>query len=68
MSTMNVSVRLSDGTKVDLVVPSEATILEVKKALAPKLSPPAPEDGSGLTAVFKGRILADADVLKSQGG
>jgi hypothetical protein len=68
MASMNVSVRLSDGTKLDVSVPDDSTVLSVKQAIAPKLSPPGSADGSGLTIVFKGRILADGDVLKSQGG
>ncbi len=62
-TTWKVVARLSDASKVEVSVPKEATVLEIKEAFSPLVSAPA----SALKLVFKGRILADADTLTAHG-
>jgi hypothetical protein len=63
--TWKVQVRLSDASKLEVTVPKEGTLLEVKQTIGPLLSPPA--DASALRIVFKGRILVDTDTLSAFG-
>jgi hypothetical protein len=65
MATWTVQVRLSDGTKVGVDVPRDASVRAVKEAVGAALTPPAAADG--LAVAFKGRILPDADVLAECG-
>jgi Ubiquitin family len=63
---IQVNVRLSDASTFSVEVEStESTVEELKLAIEPKCTPPAPPNTQKL--VFKGRIMKDADTLQSYG-
>jgi hypothetical protein len=64
--TVNISVRLSDGTTVPLTdIDTGFTVEDLKRAIEPKVSPPCPPELQRL--VFKGRVLKDSDSVAGLG-
>lgn len=63
--SINVSIRLSDGTKFDVEVDGDGSVYDLKKAIEPKTTPPAAPENQKI--VFKGKILKDEDLLSLAG-
>lgn len=57
----NISVRMSDGSKVSVSIVPEQTIREVKCAIESLVSPPCPPELQRL--IYKGRILKDTETV-----
>lgn len=66
MTAVNVSVRMSDGSKIALEgVSVDATIRDVKELIEHKVTPSCPPPLQRL--IFKGRILKDTDTVSGAG-
>lgn len=63
--SINVSVRLNDGSKFSVDVDGDGSVYDLKKAIEPKTTPPAPPENQKI--VFKGKILKDEDLLSLTG-
>jgi hypothetical protein len=65
MGKWKVNVRLSDASKLEVEVDSEASVIDLKRAIDGKTAGGAPPDTQKI--VFRGRILKDDDSLASNG-
>ena len=66
MPLINISIRMSDGSKVDVPdVDTTFVIEDLKRLIEPRVSPPCPPDLQRL--IYKGRILKDSDSIVGLG-
>ncbi len=65
MAKWKVQVRLSDASKLEVEVESDATVLDLKRAIDAKTPGGAPPESQKI--VFKGKILKDDDTLAANG-